>query len=703
MTRHLGVFLVLAGVPTLALAQTEPARQSQQDTTPQTLPTIEVKAAARSAYLTTRSSSATKTDTPLRDVPQAVTVLTRNVIADQQMQSMADVARYIPGVTMGQGEGNRDQPTIRGNNTTAGFFVDGMRDDVQYFRDLYNVDRVEALKGANALIFGRGVGGGVLNRVTKKAEWTPTRELSLEGGSYGSRRTALDVGQGMSDELALRLNAMYENSDLYRNEVNVERYGINPTATLRLSPRTRVLASFEHFEDYRTADRGIPSFAGAPLAVASPRTFFGDPSVSHADVRVDLGTASIEHTTAGGVTLRNRSVFADYDKMYQNVFPDAVNAAGTEVAISAYNNATRRRNLLNESEITYRLTTGGISQTLLGGIAVGRQITDNLRHTGYFNDSATTVTTPLSDPTIAVPVTFRLSPTDADNHSASTSVSLYGQSQVVFSPKWQTIVGARYERFDTRFHNHRTGESLSRKDDLVSPRAALLFKPVEAVTLYSSYSMSALPSSGDQFSSLTATTETLEPEKFKNYEIGAKWDVFDQLSVAGAVYRLDRSNTTAPDPTDPARTVQTGSQRSKGFELSVTGSVTPDWQVIAGYANQDAYVTSRTAAAPVGAKVALVPRNTVSLWNRYQLVPALGFGLGVIYQDEMYAAIDDTVTLPSFVRCDLAAYYSVTRYLRIQANLENLFDKKYYATAHSNNNITPGSPRAVRVTVATGF
>src|SRR3954470_5036610 len=132
---------------------------------------------------------------------------------------MGEVARYIPGITMAQGEGNRDQATIRGNNTTAGFFVNGMRDDVQYFRDLYNVERVEALKGANALIFGRGVGGGALNRVTKVAGWTPTRDLLVQGGSYGNRRTALDVGQGVSDNLALRLDAMYENSDLYRDEV----------------------------------------------------------------------------------------------------------------------------------------------------------------------------------------------------------------------------------------------------------------------------------------------------------------------------------------------------------------------------------------------------------------------------------------------------------------------------------------------------
>src|SRR5688500_10922369 len=197
---------------------------------------------ARGAYVPGVISSATKTSLPLRDIPQSVTVINRALMTDLSMQGMADVVRYTPGITMGQGEGHRDQPTIRGNNTTAGFFVNGMRDDVQYLRDLYNVERVEALKGANALIFGRGVGGGVLNRVTKAAGWTPTRELSLQGGSYGNKRGALDVGQGVSDAIALRLNGVYENSDLYRDEVNVERYGINPAATIQLAPRTQVLA-----------------------------------------------------------------------------------------------------------------------------------------------------------------------------------------------------------------------------------------------------------------------------------------------------------------------------------------------------------------------------------------------------------------------------------------------------------------------------
>jgi catecholate siderophore receptor len=701
----LGAMLAIASAaPGMAHAQGDTAASRAADSTVHQLPTIEVTAARfRARYAAAESRTGTKTNTPLRDTPQSITVITSKVIADQSMQSMADAVRYIPGVTMGQGEGNRDQPTIRGNNTTAGFFVDGMRDDVQYFRDLYNVDRVEALKGANALIFGRGSGGGVINRVTKTPDWTPVRDLMLQGGSYGSKRGTLDLGQGVSDALALRLNAVYENSDLYRDGVNLERYGVNPTAAIRLGGATRLLTTYEHFKDYRTADRGIPSFAGAPVAIASVRTFFGDPSVSYADARVDVGTVTVEHTTRGLVTLRNRSVFGDYDKRYQNVYPGGVNDVGTEVRFNAYNNATKRRNLFNESELVYRVTTGGVGHTLLGGVAFGRQSTDNFRNTGYFNDSTTTVTAPLSSPTIAVPVTFRQSATDADNHSTATSLSVYVQDQIVLSRHWQAIAGLRYERFGVDFQNARTGETLERDDDIISPRAGILFKPVEPVTLYASYGVSALPSSGDQFSSLNATTETLKPERFTNYEIGAKWDVLSTLSVAGAAYRLDRTNTTAPDPNDPGKTVQTGSQRATGVELTVAGAVTPDWQLVGGYGHQTATVTSRTAAAGVGAVVPLVPRNTVSLWNRYRVLPRVGLGLGVIYQDAMFAAIDDAVTLPGFTRFDAAAYVTVNPRVTLQANVENLFEKTYFSTAQNNNNITPGSPRALRVSVLTHF
>lgn len=658
--------------------------------------------AKRSAYSDEVTSTATKTPTPLRDVPQAVTVITRALIADRGMQSMADVALHMPGVTMGQGEGNRDQPTIRGNSSTAAFFVNGVRDDVQYLRDLYNVERVEALKGSNALVFGRGTGGGVINRVTKEAEWGPIREVTVQGGSYRSRRGAVDVSQGVSEAVALRFNGMYENSDRFRHDVNLERYGINPAVTISAGAGTRISANFEHFYDYRTADRGVPSFRGRP-AETDARTFFGDPSQSWSDARNNVGTALIEHELGPALQLRNRSLLGDYDKMYQNVYPGSVDSTGTLVSISAYYSRNDRSNLFNQTELTWQVATGPVGHMLLGGIELGRQVSRNLRNTGFFDDTETSVTVPVDDPTISLPITFRAGETDADNRTRVHTLGLYIQDQVALTSYLQLVAGTRFERFDLAFHNFRNGEDLERQDDLVSPRAGVVVKPLEPISFYGSYGVSYLPSAGDQFSSLTATTKTLEPEKFENYEVGAKLDVATGLSLSAAVYRLDRTNTTAPDPVDPSRTVQTGSQRTKGFEFGATGALTPRWQLALGYANQDARITSQTSQAALGAKAPLVPRNTFSIWNEYKIHRMWGLGAGVIYQDRMFASIDNAVTLPGFTRFDAGAFFTLNRGVRAQVNVENVFDREYFITSHNNNNNSPGSPRAVRASVTAGF
>src|SRR5688572_29599208 len=195
--------------------------------------------------------------TPLRAIPQAISVVSSALIADLRMSSMADVTRYMPGVGFAQGEGNRDTPIMRGNSSTSDFFVDGVRDDVQYFRDVYNVDRVEALKGPNAMIFGRGGVGGVINRVTRQADWGPSREASLQFGSWDNKRFTADIGRGLNQTVALRATALYENSDSYRNGVGLERYGVNPTMAFRVGPKTTLRASYEYFHDERIADRGI--------------------------------------------------------------------------------------------------------------------------------------------------------------------------------------------------------------------------------------------------------------------------------------------------------------------------------------------------------------------------------------------------------------------------------------------------------------
>jgi catecholate siderophore receptor len=665
-----------------------------------TLTPLTVVAARSVGYAAVRTTSATRTDTPLRDAPQAVSVVTGELIADQAMQGMQDVVRYVPGITMGQGEGHRDAPTIRGNSSTADFFVDGVRDDAQYMRDLYNVERVEALKGSNAMVFGRGGGGGVLNRVTKEAQWAPVRALTTEGGSFAHRRLMLDAGQGLGSTLAVRFNGMFEDSEGFRDEYGLRRYGLNPTVAVALGARTTVRGGYEYFNDRRTVDRGIPSFQGRP-SPAEITTFFGNPDESRSTNEVHAASALVEHEAAWGLTLRNRTRWASYDKFYQNSFPGAVNAAGTEVSLSAYSNATDRRNLFNQTDITGTLRTGPIRHTLLLGAEIGRQRTENFRNTGYYNDATTSVAVPFDAPTVTTPITFRQSATDADNRAETSVAGVYVQDQLALSRYLQLIGGVRFERFDIDFHNNRTDEDLDREDDLVSPRAGIVVKPMEPVSIYGSYSVSYLPSSGDQFSSLNATTETLEPEQFTNRELGAKWDVRPDLALTAALYRLDRTNTSAPDPSDATRIVQTGSQRTTGWEVGVTGSITPWWQIAGGYASQEARITSTTSAAAEGKRVPLVPETTMSLWNRVQVAPAVGIGLGIIHQDRMFAAIDNSVTLPAFTRADGALFLRLTSLLSAQVNVENLFDETYYANSHGNNNIMPGASRTVRISLTT--
>jgi catecholate siderophore receptor len=665
--------------------------------------------AARGESVTVRSSggygvdtiaSATKTLTPLIDVPQSVTVTTKELVRDQLVLSVGDAMRYVPGIQVHQGENNRDQVVIRGNGSSADFFLNGVRDDVQYYRDLYNVERIEALKGPNAMMFGRGGGGGVVNRVTKEAVFVPVREMTAQVGGYGHRRVAADFGEPLGPAVALRLNAMYEDSDSMRRYVGLERWALNPTLTFTAGPRTRVTVGYERLSDDRVADRGITSYQGRPADV-DPSTYYGNPDDSRVRARVDIVTATLEQQ-AGRATVRNRTMFGLYDRFYQNYVPGAVTADKSRVAVTAYNNATQRDNLFSQTDLILPAATGRLKHRLLAGFELGRQQTDNFRNTGYF-DGGTSLSLPYSSPRTSVAASFRQSATDADNHVRAGVAAAYIQDQVELSRHLQLVAGLRLDRFDLAYDNHRNGDRLARADGLLSPRAGVVVKPVTDLSLYGSYTVSHLPSSGDQFSSLTVVTEQLEPERFDNYELGVKWEARPGLAVTSALYRLDRTNTRSTDPNDPTRIVQTGRQRTTGVELGLSGRVTSAWQVAGGYAYQDARVTSATAAARAGARVAQVPRHSFSLWNHVQIRPRVAAALGILYRGDVYAAIDNTVTLPAYTRIDVAAYYSLSRALRLQANVENALDRRYWSNADGNTNITPGFGRTLRVALAAAF
>lgn len=688
--RHSPALSPLAGALALALSLPALAESAPSATD---LDAVRVYGHA-DVYDISTTRSATKTHTPLRDVPQAVTVVTEDLIEDQAMTGLADVVRYVPGVGMAQGEGHRDAPIFRGNVSTSDFYVDGIRDDVQYLRDLYNVQHVEVIKGPNAMIFGRGGSGGIINRVSKQADRDTHREIALQAGDHGRRRATADFGQPLGDSVSVRATALYEDSDSFRDHFELERSGFNPTLTTNLGDNTVATFGYEYFRDDRTTDRGVPSFRNRPLAVDTAR-FFGNPESSFSEFELHAFTALVEHEFANGWHLRNATRYATHDKFYENVYPGPVNADASMVRLTGYHAGTERENIFNQTDLT-RQFGSDVRHTLLVGAEFGRQDTDNVRRTAFFGTtgSVTSVNVPVANPRTNEPVRFVARPTDPLNTGVANVAALYVQDQIELSPQWQAVLGLRWDRFEIDYNDLRgAGTRIETEDDLFSPRVGLIYKPFEAMSIYASHTVAYVPRAGEQLNGLSLATRSLEPEKFTNLELGAKWDLRPDLSASFAAYRLDRTNVAVINPADPTRLLLIDGQRTSGIELGLAGRLTSAWSVMGGYAYQDGDIFN--AAGVFTGEPAQVPMHSASLWNRYDFNDRWGVALGAIHRDEMYATTSNTVVLPSFTRFDAAVYLTLSNAVRVQLNVENLFDETYYASAHTNDNISPGAPRSV--------
>jgi catecholate siderophore receptor len=681
-------------------------------------------------YYANSTSVGTKTDTPLLTIPQSVSVLTKDFIQDQSTHSVTDLTRYVPGVAVHQGEGNRDELVIRGVDSSADFFVNGFRDDVQYYRDIYNTQSLEVLKGPAALVFGRGAGGGVVNRTLKEADGTRVYDASMQTGSYGDRRVTLDAGQAVNDNVAVRLNTFYEGSDTFRDYGNLERFGFNPTVTLKPDDDTGIKLSYEFYHDREVADRGNPSTGtGTLLNPASPfalngnlSAFYGSPQYNNTLADVQTGMAVVEHDFGNGLSVKNSSMYADFNRSYQNVYPGSSVAANGTFSYNAYNHVTNRENAFNQTDFIYKTTTGPIRHTIAFGTELDRQTGVDLRNTGIFASTGTNAA-PGNEfaPTFFGPVSFihqlpgTFSPgvtaADSDSKYRLDIESAYAQDQIDVTRWLQLIAGARFDRFELSATDENTAIFRTRTDDLVSPRAAVIVKPVENLSVYGAYSISYLPSAGDQFSALNTGSALIPPQKFENTEVGVKWNINPRLLYTAAIYQLNRTNV--PLAIGGGLFAISGLNVIKGFETALTGYVTNDWQATLGYAYTDARIgsdtNSSTAANPApptilkGNRVQLVPFNQVSLWNKYQIDPVWGAGLGVIYFSDSYASSDDFVKLPGFVRVDAALFVKINQTWSGQLNIENVFNQGYWASADGDNNISPGQGRTFRVVARARF
>ncbi|MDF1769059.1 TonB-dependent siderophore receptor [Maricaulis sp.] len=662
-------------------------------------------------YLSLDQLNSVKTPTPIIDVPQSLSIITDAQITEQGFVNFGDILRYTPGLSISQGEGHRDAINIRGNQSTADFFLNGIRDDVQYYRPLYNLEQVEILRGSNALLFGRGGGGGVVNRVTK----TPIVGEAFHGfgaaiDTFGAGQLTADINLDTGDQSGVRLNGFIETMANHRDAFDGTRYGLNPTARIALGNETTLTAFYEYLDDDRVVDRGVPSIAvtgapGRPLE-GYDNTFFGSADRNRTTLQAHTFRVRVDHEYTDQLRGNITAQYADYDKAYQNIYAAGFDATviPNRVTLDGYRDTTARTNLIVQGNLVGEFRTGSLEHTLLVGGEYGDQDTTNARVDNLFaasNDDQISID--FSDPLVIPDFDF-VTPV-RDRSSSVQFSSLYIQDQIDLTSSLKVMIGARFDRFDVSVLDRQAVSATDngrrgRVDEEVSPRFGLIYKPADNISFYASYSETFLPSAGDQFLTLSTTSEDIQPQTFENREIGAKWDINADLSFTAALFRLERGQFTTIDPDDPSIVTTVAGSTTEGFELQLVGELADGWTVNAGYSYLDGVVEG---GGFDGNATRQTPEHMVSLWNRYQINGELAIAVGATYQDAYFVREDNGVELPGFTRFDAAVFYDLSQETRIQLNVENLFDTDYFPDAHSNSNISTGEPLNARLSISHEF
>ena len=666
--------------------------------------------AGAETYNPSSASSATKIDAPLRDIPQTVNVVPQELLRDQGVLSMEAAMKSVPGVGLSHGDGQRDQVTLRGFSAISDQFVDGMRDDALYFRDLSNIERIEVLKGPASVLYGRGSSGGLINRITKKPGIDKS-EITAQLGSRSQRRAEFDLARTqVADNVAFRVTGAVERADSYRNGQFLERDALAPSLSLKLGGATTLLLQAEHLSDRRVTDFGIPSYHGRPVDVPAS-TYYGaanprDNDYSHSEVNAYGFT--LEHRFDEGLSLRNAFRHYDYTLDRNNTLVGAVNEAALTASLNRTNLRREENGWFNQTELTQKAWLGGMAHQFLYGVEFGNQHKDQVNRS---QNGIATVS--LFQPVLPV-VPFRITAAPStDNLGIMTTSSAYMQDLVSLTPAWKALVGVRYDRFEQETRERRAGQSnLARTDRAWSPRAGLVYQPTSDQSYYAAYSKSFQPSA-ENFPLATNNAE-IAPEETTNRELGGKFDFLNgALSATASLFRLERTNIKATDPVTN-RLLPIGVQRTDGLELTLAGQVARHWEVWGGYAFLDARITSSPALdnsdnvlkrVPIqGKRATITPRHSANLWVARSFGSQWRAGAGVNAVAQRFANPGNTVALPGYATLDAMVGYRVAG-LELQLNVTNLLDRYYIVSGHgsSPNLNLPGAPRSAMLTARYRF
>jgi iron complex outermembrane recepter protein len=703
-----GLVFELAPVAS-ATQRSQPPEQPTNETPPEQ-PTTQsdepielVVTGEQDGYRLPTASTATKTDTLLRDVPQAIQVIPRQVLQDQQVRRLNEALRNAPGVIVNNSERSAFEGfTIRGFSN-RNIIRNGLRDDTNITTNvnIENIEQIEVLRGPASVLFGQGGAGGTVNIVTKKPQSTPYYFIEGTIGSFDTYGGSIDFTGPLNDDRTLlyRLNASAYTTDTFVDFFETERYFIAPSFTWLMSKNTELTLEAEYSNQKQPNDRGLPAVGTVlpnPNGKLPINRFIGEPfdeidKNNRQSLRIGY---NFEHRFSENWEFRNNFNFSYLSVEQNSLFPSALLEDNRTLERGLFIGEFAQQAYNLDTNIVGNFKTGSIDHKLLFGVDLSRDVS---------YQEGRNLLRELDPIDIFNPIYRRESAGAdieefADAPTISQGLGIYLQDQISLSENFKLVLGGRFDIVTQELEDSFGETTSSQQDEAFSPRIGIVYQPSQAISLYANYSRS--------FQQVTGTTfdnRLFEPERGTQYEVGMKVDWTNNLSSTLALYEITRSNVLTTDFRDPTgnSSIQTGEQRSRGIELDIAGEIAPGWKIIGGYAYTDAQVTEDNNNLE-GNRINNVPEHAFSLWSSYEIqqgnLQGLGFGLGLFYVGERQGDLDNTFSSPSYVRTDAALFYRRNNF-RAALNFQNLFDNEYFETAESDLRVFPGAPRTIKFTL----
>ncbi|MCU4436521.1 TonB-dependent siderophore receptor [Acinetobacter bereziniae] len=713
----------LSVIATSAIAQDEIAK----------LPTIKAQATAEQSLKVDQSAN-TKFVAPLLDTPKSVSVISKKLIEDTQVTTLADALRTVPGITLGAGEGgnpNGDRPFIRGYNSESSMYVDGVRNSTSQNREMFAVEQVEVIKGSASSLGGAGSVGGSVNMISKVAKKGDFLEGSVAGGTDNYQRITLDGNKDFGNGIAARVAVMGHHNEKAGQHDGAEykRAGIAPSITFGLDTPTRATLSYYYLKSDDTPDSGVPynydaskkSTVGKPVDVKQG-IYYGLLNRDFQKQENQIGTIKLEHDLNDNLTITNTAVYNKSTNDYLWTQPDDSkgNVLNDKVWRRINSRITDTDIFTDQLALTGKFNTGAIKHKFNVGAEYSDQKSDKGSYTttypgytgtttGGFNSDCkindawcTSLTNPNSKEEW-------LGSAVANRNTTTTTTkvtSVYLLDNIEFNPQWLLDLGVRWDKFDTEQVTNATGAKLENNKDFFTYQAGLTYKPMKNGSIYASYATSANPvgvDGGDGSEAIGQAYMDLKPEEARTYELGTKWDFLDErLNLTAAVFRTEKQNTRIQ--LDAGTYTNGGESKVDGIELTATGKITDKWDITAGYSYLDSEMTNPgpsctragvcTFPNPAkGKQLPNVPKNSATLWTTYQVLPQLTVGAGALAMDKVYGDAANTKFVPGYVRYDAMARYNVNKNVDLQLNLNNLSDKRYFTKAYASHYATEAEGR----------